>query len=263
FADITGVDKRTLLASEVIIHGRKDVYGVVSCQPPHLQTEEEAKKTVSLDKLVIDIGFSEEKAKELVSVGDVISQKSKCIELMNDQVSGKAFDDRAAVSAIIKAFENLQKTQLPYNLVMVASAQEETGCRGARTATYRVAPDEAIALDVSFAYTPDASKEDTGELNKGPMISYAATIKRELFKSLQTIAKAKKIPYQLEIMSATSGTNTDKIQLSRDGVAAGLISIPLKYMHTGIETLSLKDLENTAKLLTAYALSKKEEWADA
>jgi len=262
FTDITGVDKRTLLTGEVIIHGKCDVFGVVCCKPPHLTNKEEADEFPPVHKLVIDVGLSKEKAEEIISVGDFISLRSKNCELMNGQVCGKSYDNRASVAVIIKTFEELKNTKLPFNLVMLASVQEEAGCRGAKTGAYLVNPNEAIILDVTFAHTPDASKDETGQIGKGPMIGYASTINRNIYNKLVKLARTKKIPYQLEIMAGSTGTNTDRIQITRDGIPAGLISIPLKYMHTGIETISLTDLENTVKLLSAYILQKREEWAN-
>lgn len=257
FTNIGGVDKRILLANEVIIHGRRDVPGIICCKPPHLSTREEEKNTIPPDKLVIDIGMKKETAETVIRVGDSISFRSAPKELLNRAATGKAFDDRAAVAVLIKTMEQFHKEQLPFHLVMLASAQEET-VYGVKTAAFYVDPDEVITLDVSHAYTPDAAKDETGVMGKGPMIGYAATLDRELYKRLVKLAEEKKIPYQHEIMSSRSGTNADAIQIVKSGKKIGLISIPLKYMHTTVETLSVEDLENCVKLLAAYLTDKKE-----
>lgn len=252
FVSPFGVDIRILPAAEVIIHGVQEVYGVVSVKPPHLLKDEDTKKNIPLDELVIDTGFSGEKAKRLIKVGDSITFRARATELKNNCLSGKSFDNRAGVTSIIYCLELLKKESLNCELIILISVQEEAGTRGARVGGYSVNPDAAIVMDVSFASSPDTNKDKTGEMGNGVMIGIAPILKRELSEKLIDIAKDKKISYQLEVMAGNTGTNSAAIQTARSGIATGLLSIPLKYMHTPVETVMLSDIEATAKLLAEY-----------
>ncbi|MBC8535671.1 M42 family metallopeptidase [Feifania hominis] len=260
FENIAGVDSRILLANEVVVHGRERLYGIVSCKPPHMNTPEERKKTVQVADLVVDIGLPVERVRELVSVGDVISLRRTSVELRNGRVAGKSFDDRAGTAAILYCLDKLRETQLPFDLAVLISTQEETGMRGAKTGTYLIDPDEAIAIDVSHAYTPDAKKEETARLGEGPMVGIAPILDRAISKKLISLAEKEDIPYQVEVMGGSTGTNAYAIQISRSGVRTGLLSIPMTYMHTCIETIVLDDLKNTGELLCAYVRAKRKEW---
>jgi endoglucanase len=132
---------------------------------------------------------------------------------------------------------------------------EEVGGQGAKTAAYQVSPTHAIAVDVSFAHTPDAKKEKCGELKKGPMIGYAPILSRAMTEGMIAAAKANDIPFQNEVMGGRTGTNADSIATSRGGVACSLLSIPQKYMHTPIETVAVEDVENTGRLIAAYLIA--------
>lgn len=257
FSNCFGMDARTLLASEMIIHGEKEVFGIASCLPPHLLKEEDAKKMPSADEFVIDAGYSAEKLKELIKIGDSITYKTRTTELKNGHLSGKSLDNRAGVAAIICCLEMLRTERLDCELIALASVQEEAGTRGAKTAAYTVNPDVCIVLDVSFATCPDTDKDKTGEQGKGVMIGFSPILKRELSDRFISLAKQKNIKYQIEAMAGDTGTNAASVQIARSGIATGLLSIPLKYMHTQVETVMLSDIEDTARLLCEYIKSIK------
>jgi endoglucanase len=254
-AAVGGVDRRLLLASPVTVYGREAIKGVVCSIPPHLNKEKDGGKNKKPDEIYIDIGAeSREEAANLARPGDIVTLDSRPRELLNGLVSAKAIDDRAGCAAIIKALEYLELDKTPLNcgLTAVFSAMEEVGGQGARTAAYEIVPTHAVAIDMSFAYTPDSRKDQTGELRKGPMIGFAPILEHDISERLCALAEEQGIPYQREVMGGRTGTNADAIAVSRGGVRTALLSVPQKYMHTPIEAVAVEDVENTARLIAAY-----------
>lgn len=258
FTSPFGLDIRTLLAKEVIIHGVQEIFGVVSSKPPHLLSDEEMQKAVTAEELAIDIGFSNEKANKLIRIGDSITFKARTTELKNNIICGKSLDNRAGVAVILGCLELLKNMNLNIELVVLFSVQEEAGTRGAKVGAYTVNPDTAIVVDVTHAFTPDASKDETGEMGKGAMIGISPILSRTISTELIALAKENKIPYQIEVMSDNTGTNAASIQIARSGIPTGLISIPLKYMHTPVETVMLSDIESISRLLAEFIKGIRE-----
>lgn len=247
-----GADKRVLYASEVTVYGKEPLYGVVTSTPPHLQKGEESNKVP--ETILIDIGMSFDRAKELVAPGDRITLRHRFSSLAGDRISAPALDDRAGLAVILGALEILQEKGCADTVTAVFSTREETTEGGAKAAAFNARADLCIAVDVSFAKTPDSKAEQCGVMGAGPMIGYAPSLTYAVSVGLCETAKACDIPYQLEIMGSLSGTNADVIAPEAGGVQTGLLSIPLRYMHTGIEAVSLQDVENTARLLAEYIL---------
>lgn len=248
-----GIDRRILMASPVVVHGRKgSIPGIICSTPPHLSSGQE-KKNAKVEEVAIDIGCTKRQAEKLVSPGDRITFYSPSRMLLGDLCCGKALDDRAGCIAILYALELLKDKALSCGLTAVFSTMEEVGGQGAKTAAYQVEPTHAIAIDVSFAHTPDAPPARCGKMGKGPMVGFAPILSASISQELCAIAKKEEIPYQTEVMSGKTGTNADPIAVSRSGVLTGLVSIPQKYMHTPIETVSIADVEQTGRLLAAYA----------
>ncbi|MGN0570867.1 MAG: M42 family metallopeptidase [Candidatus Fimenecus sp.] len=247
-----GTDKRVLCGAEVTVHGKQDLYGVVTSTPPHLQKDGE-EKTLP-DTILVDIGLSADKAQSLVSAGDRVSLRYSFTELFNHYVSAPALDDRAGIAVLYLALEYLKMRGCSDTITVVCSTREETTEGGAKAAAFNAQADLCIAVDVSFAKTPDAKAEGCGELAKGPMIGVAPSLTLGVSEGLRQIAIEQQIPYQIEVMGGLSGTNADVIASEVGGVQTGLLSVPLRYMHTGIEIVSVKDVENTARLLANYIL---------
>ncbi|MEG6572422.1 M42 family peptidase [[Clostridium] cellulosi] len=247
---VGGPDIRVLLGSEVTIFGKEPVYGVFCCRPPHLSSNDDYKKVPELDELAIDIGYTHDKAVEKVSPGDYITLRQAPAELINGLITGKALDNRAGVATVLRCLE-LCAEKVDCGLTAAFTLSEELGCRGAVTASYTAAPTHAIVVDVSFGYTPDAPKEKCGKIGRGPMIGISPVLSGEVTSVLFEAAKANNIPYQTEVMGGETGTNADSVSISRGGVATGLVSVPLRYMHTAVETIAVSDVENTARLMAA------------
>ena len=250
--DSGGIDSRLLPAMEVIIHGKRKVYGVFCSTPPHLSKKDDAPRKLS--EMHIDTGLGAEAA-EIISVGDRVTYSTVPAALLNGCMTGKSFDNRAGVASLIRAAELLHEHgSLPCGVTILLSVEEELGCLGAGSAAYAIRPDEAVAVDVSYAKSPGTPPNKTGILGSGPMIGVSPTLCGEITERLKATAKENGIQYQIEAMGGKTSTNADVISISGSGIKTGLVSIPLRYMHTPVEVITESDVENTARLLYEYIL---------
>ena len=255
FKTLGGFDPRVLPCQEVIIHGKKDIFGVIGAKPPHILSKEEMKKGVKLDDLLIDTGLSDHQLKELVKIGTPISVKTKHTLLGNDKFCGGGLDNRAGICTHLLAIEKLKGKTLSADICVVASHSEEIGRFGAKIAADRLSPDLAIVVDVTHGDTPDGDKSKTCILGKGPAVCLGPNLNRNLTSQLINILEEKNIAYQAEVETGDTGTNAWDIQVSSCGIPCVLISVPLRYMHTTVETLSLSDIENSAEAISQFILS--------
>lgn len=255
FSSCGGIDLRLMAAQVVTIHGKKDITGVIGSKPPHLETKEEADKVADIDDMYIDIGYSKEKALEVISLGDKITIPSQFVEMLNDRVSCKAIDDRSGVCAILYGLELLKEKgkKLDVNVAVQFSTREEIGGQGAKISSFSQTPDMALAIDVSFAHTPDADEHKCGKMSGGTIISCHAVLDRHIYDKLIKLAEENKIDYQIEASGGRStGTNADSIISTKSGVRAGILGIPLKFMHSPIEQIAIGDIEKTAMLIAEF-----------
>ncbi len=258
FTSIGGIDPRTILAQEVIVHGKEDYLGIIGTKPPHLQDPAETGKAIKMEDMSIDIGYGPDYVKENVQIGDLVTINRQLLDLQAERVAGKALDNKAGVAVMYEACKELEKLKHEANVYFVASVQEEIGCRGAEVSTYSIDPHIGIAVDVGFGRTPELKKSDSLELGKGPGITLGGNIHPELRKHLVKIAKEYNIPFQTEVDPGPTGTDGSIIQITRAGVPTLVLSIPLKYMHTSVELLDMKDVSHTAKLLAQFIASINE-----
>lgn len=249
-ANVGGIDKRILPATPVIIHGRKKVPAVFASTPPHLGKKEPQEVT----DILLDTGICKNLS-DIVSVGDFVSYDSKCSNLYGNRVCGKSFDDRAAVACLIEVASRVYDKDLPFNLIFCLSDQEELGIRGAKTASFSIDCDQAIAIDVSFGDAPDVPDSNLKRLGGGVMIGVSPILNKNITDCFSKICKEKSLPFVYEVMSGTTGTDADSITVSKSGVPTGLLSIPLRNMHTPCEVVDLRDLDAVCDLLEAYILS--------
>lgn len=260
FVTVGGVDRRILPSCEVTIHGKKDIWGVIGAKPPHLQTAGEAKKSVKIENMAIDTGLSYDEVTKYIAIGDSITLSQSSGALLNHSFSGKSIDDRGGIAVLLDVMKNIRNTQLSCDIYFIAAVQEEVGLRGAKTAAYEVDPDMAIAIDVCHGITPDNS-ESAFETGSGTVISKGPNIHPKIAEKLQALADENKIKYSIDVDGGDTGTDAWTIQVTREGIATGLLSIPLKYMHTSVETVDLDDLTATSELLSAFIKDTKEaEW---
>lgn len=248
--NLGGIDRRLLPAQPVVVHGKKDLKGVICSVPPHLS--DGGKDVPSFDDIAIDTGFSKSELEDIISLGDTVTFDVKCRELLNDRVTGGAFDDRSGITAILYALDLLRDKSLKYNVTVIFSAQEELGERGAKIGAFAVNPDVAIAVDVSFAFAHGEDEMKCGYLGKGAMIGISPSLSREISDGLINTAEENNIPYQIEVMNGLTSTNADQYSVSRDGAKACTVSIPLRNMHTPVEVIDLKDVELTGRLIAEF-----------
>lgn len=255
---VGGLDERVLTGAEVTVYGKKALTGVICSTPPHLLSVEDEKKGVDVSKIAIDIGFARKEAEELVSIGDRAIIKSEFTRLLGSRVAAGALDNRCGVLSLILAAEKLCKRLKNVSLTILLSSQEETYGSGAKCGAYSTDADYAIAVDVGFGGDCYTEKSLTVALGKGPSIGIAPVLDRGLTLKLKEIAEKENIPYQHDVMSRTTGTNADHICITKGGIKTALLSIPLKYMHTPVEVIDIKDVEYTAALIEKFILTLEE-----
>ena len=258
-APVGGIDPRLLLSARLTICGKKEVPAVVSCLAPHLSSLEGFQKAPPVDKLFLDTGYTEEELANWVAPGDRVCYQAPLRRLLGSRVTGKALDDRAGCAAVCLAARAIRESGFAgAGVSVLLSTREEVGGQGAATAAFAAAPTHCVAVDVSFALSPGCDPADCGELGKGPMIGYAPTLDRGMYRALCRAAAEADIPWQREIMAGRTGTNADGVAVAGRGVRCLTLSIPQRYMHTPVEVCDLRDIEATAALLAAYV--KGGEW---
>lgn len=261
---VGGIDRRTLLAQEVLVHGRKLLPGIVGTKPPHLLTPEEQEKIPPFHELFVDVGLGPE-VKEWVRPGDLVTVRRCPIALLGSRLSGKAFDNRASVVAMVEGLKVLGRLRHRADILAVATVQEEVGLRGATTAAFGLFPDVAIAIDVTFAQQPGVREDDSSKMGGGVDIARGANIHPGIFALAETVARREGIPYQVSVHPAATGTDAWAIQVAQEGIPTGLFSIPLRYMHSSVEVVDLQDIAATGRLLAHFSASLEadqvKEWS--
>lgn len=252
FQQVGGYDDRVLLGQEVRVHGRRELPGIIGARPPHVLPAGERDKPIPSDRLLIDVGLAADEIGQWVRVGDLVTMNRNLVELKGGLLSGKALDNRASVAASVVCLEALAKIHHSWDVIAVATVQEEVGYKGAITSVYGLQPDVGIAVDVTFGKQPGAPDEYTHELGKGPVLAIGPNFHPKLQQALEDAAKRMEIPYDLEPDPRPGGTDAFAIQITREGIPAGLIGIPLRNMHTPVETVSAKDVERTGRLLAGF-----------
>ena len=262
FVSVGGIDNRILPSSEVIVHGSKDIRGIIGAKPPHLQNAEESKKPMKIEDMSVDTGFDYDELSQIVRVGTPITFEQSVGEMLGDSLSLKALDDRAGVAVVIDVLRRINQANIKADLYFVATVQEEVGLRGAKTAANLIAPDICISIDVCHGTTPDNSS-DAFECGSGVIISRGPNIHPAVAKKLIDTASTNDISFQIDVDGGTTGTNAWAIQISGVGVATALISLPLKYMHNPVETMNMADINAASDLLVRFLEQiddDTEEW---
>jgi len=264
---IGGWDMQILLGQKLTVWSRSGpLTAVVSRRAPHLMTNEEKNKVPHFTDIWVDIGAKDKKeTEELVSCGDPVTFDLGFREMRNRLAVSPAMDDKVGVWTVMEALRLLQGRPLQAAVFCVSTVQEEIGLRGATTSAYGIHPTIGIAVDVCHATdTPGNDKKQIGDtkVGGGPTLSRGPNINPRVFERLEETAKAKEIPVQVRGAPRATGTDANAIQLSRDGVAAGLVGIPNRYMHSPVEVVSLDDLDRAAMLLAEFcaAITPDMDW---
>lgn len=266
FSGIGGHDSVIPVGQRVWVHGHKKIPGVIGRKAIHLLEEDERKKKPELKDLWIDIGASNRaEAEKHVELGDVVTFQYEFQALLGDRATARGFDNKmgsfivAEALRLLKADGGLHKKVGVY---AVATVQEEIGLRGARTSSYWINPQSGLAVDVNHAIDyPSVSKTRHGQLDigKGPSVMRGANANPIVFQMIKDAAAKEKIPYQVDVAPGGTGTDGNAMQLNRAGMAVGILGVPLRYMHTPCELLSIKDVEDCARLMTAYCRHVKPD----
>jgi tetrahedral aminopeptidase len=257
FGSIGGHDAVVTVAQRVRVHtARGSILGVLGRRPVHLMEAEDRSKPVKLDDLWIDIGARDRAhAQELVEIGDCVTYAQELERLQGDLCVARSFDNKMGLFIVAEALRLLSDKLIEAAVYGVGTVQEEIGLRGARTSAYGLDPVVGIAVDVHHAMDyPGANKKKVGDLRlgAGPIITRGANINPRVFQLLVQTAKELDIPYQIEAAPGGTGTDANAMQIARGGMATGLISVPLRYMHTPCEVLDLNDVENSARLMAGF-----------
>jgi putative aminopeptidase FrvX len=265
FRGVGGWDATILVGQRVRISTRNgSVPGAVGRKPIHLLEQEERKKAPELKHLHIDIGARDgEEARRLVRVGDVAVIDAEPVELAGDRVLARSMDNRLGCYVALRAAELVADAGgAAGDVCAVAAVQEEISFGGATTTAYSLRPDLAIAVDVTHATDApgiDEKLEGRHRFGSGPVIVRGSTLHPAIFELLYETAEAEAIPFTVEATSRSTGTDADAIHKSRGGIPSGLVSIPLRYMHSPVEVVELGDVESTARLIAAFARRLPED----
>lgn len=255
FTQLGGFDPRTLLGQEVIVHGRETCTGIIGSKPPHLSSAAEREKSIPLTELFIDLAMPEADVHRLIQPGDIVTIARKAMHLQNDYVAGKSMDNRASIVVLLECLQELKNKPLNVDVYAVATVQEEVGTRGAITGTYGINPDLGIAVDVAHGSMPGLAPDQAAKMDGGAIIHQGPNIHREILAKLIELAEANEIPYQFRLMQGPTATDGRAIQITREGVPTGVLSVPLRYMHTSVETLCYRDVQRAGKLLAHFVAS--------
>jgi putative aminopeptidase FrvX len=260
FGEVGGWDPQILVGQRVVLDTKDGpVRGVVGRKPIHLLRGEDRKKVAEIREMHIDIGARDgEQARGMVRVGDVAVIDADPLELPNGRLASRALDNRLGSFVALEAARLVAEAGgSQWEIAAVAAVQEETTFGGSRTSAFSLAPDAAIVLDVTHATdAPGIDVKEAGkhELGSGPVITRGSTLNPCVFERLYEAAEAEKIPFTIEASGRGTGTDADAVHLSRGGVPTGLVSIPVRYMHSPVEVVDLEDVTAAARLLAAFAL---------
>ena len=260
FREVGGWDTQILVGQRIVLDtSAGPVRGVVGKKPIHLLRDEERKKVASIREMHIDIGARDgEQARGLVRIGDVAVIDAEPLELPNGRLASRALDNRLGSFVALEAARLIAEAGgAQWEIAAVAAAQEETTFGGSRTSAFALEPDAAIVIDVTHATdAPGIDVKEAGkhELGSGPVITRGSTLNNGVFALLHDAGEAEKIPFTVEASGRATGTDADAVHISRGGIPTGLISIPIRYMHSPVELVQLEDVHACARLIAAAAL---------
>lgn len=257
---VGGVDARVLPGTPVTVHATgsnrdEELPGIVVQPPAKLLPPSVGDGPVPLDQLLVDVGLLPSQVARRVQVGDIVSYATEPVELSGDVISGHTLDNRSSVAALTVALEELQSKSHAWDVWAVATTQEEVTLGGAFTSAFALRPDLAVAVDVTHAKGPGANDWLTKPLGKGPCLGFGPNIHPYLHRKFNELADRLEIPHENEVMPHMSGTDAYATQVSREGIPSMLVSIPLRYMHTPVEVVSVKDVQRAGRLLAEFIAS--------
>lgn len=248
---IGGIDHRILPGQMVTVHGRETLPGMIVQPPAFLLPESVGDSPVEMEYLFVDVGLHPGEVAEKVRVGDLVSYAQEPLELSGDAIAGHTLDNRVSVAATTLCLQELQNRAHDWDVWAVASAQEEETLGGALTSPFDIKPDIAIVIDVCFAKGPGSNEWSSLPFGEGVGLGYGPNIHPALYTVFEEKAKALEIPFQRDLMPRMSGTDAMAVQVVAEGIPCMVLGIPLRYMHTPVETVSLKDIRRAGRLMAA------------
>jgi len=262
FTEIGGIDPRILPGQLVTIHGRRDLPGVVVQPAERLLPASQKDRAVEMQYLFVDTGLLPAEVSELVRLGDLISFAQPPLDLSGDVLAGHSLDNRASVAAVTQCLYELQNRLFDWDVWAVATVQEEETLGGGYTSPFEIRPQLAIAIDVTFAKGPGASDHRTYGLGKGPTLGWGPNVHPGLFRSFKEIADDLDMPYQVETMPLHSGTDAFAMQVVAEGIPTIVLGLPLRYMHTPVEAVVLKDIARCGRLMAEFITRLKPDYLE-
>jgi endoglucanase len=263
--NIGGIDVRVLPGAEVTVHASRsneELPGVVVMPPARFLPESVFDKVPAIEHLLVDTGLLPREVAKKVCVGDLVSFANEPLELAGDVVSGHTVDNRASIAALTLCLEELQNKPHIWDVWAVATVQEETSYLGAYSSAFELRPQMAIVVDGCFAKGPGASGWQTSAMGKGVGLCIGPNMHPFLHKKLKELAERLEIPWFLDVTPLDSGTDAFAIQVTAEGIPTALVEFPIRYMHTPVESVALKDIQRTARLLAEFIASLKADFVE-
>ena len=259
---VGGHDPRVLPHQPVIVHGRQELPGIIVQPPERLLPAGVKEGAVPIEYLLVDTGLTPAEVKRLVRVGDLVSFAQPPFETAADTLVGHSMDNRASVAALTACLDELQNRPHSWDVWAVASVQEEVSLGGATTSAFSLHPSLAVAVDVTFGSSPGCPSHKTFPLGKGPTITWGPNIHPALFDAFRELAERKEIPFHVEVTPRHSGTDAIALQVAAEGIPSIVVGIPLRYMHTPVEMVALKDITRAGRLLAEFIAALDEKFMD-
>ena len=260
--EVGGIDHRILPGQPVIVHGREPLPGVIVQPPAHLLPESVGDGPVEMKYLLVDVDLHPDEVREKVRVGDTVSYAQEPLELTGEALAGHTLDNRVSVAATTLCLEELLNRHHNWDVWAVASVQEEETLGGAFTSPFDIRPDLAIIIDVCFAKGPGASDWRSLPFGGGVGLGFGPNVHPALYRMFEEKAKALEIPFERDLMPKMSGTDAMAVQIVAEGIPCAILGIPLRYMHTPVETVSLKDIRRAGRLMAAFIADLMPETID-
>ena len=263
--NVGGIDVRVLPGAEVTVHAsssHEELPGVIVMPPARFLPESVGDKVLAIEHLLVDTGLLPREVARKVCVGDLVSFANEPLELAGDVISGHTVDNRASIAALTLCLEELQNKPHVWDLWAVATVQEETSFLGAYSSSFALRPQMAIVVDGCFAKGPGASGWQTSAMGKGVGLCIGPNMHPFLHQKLKELAERLEIPWFLDVTPLDSGTDAFAIQVTAEGIPTALVEFPIRYMHTPVESVALKDIQRTGRLLAEFIASLEEDFVE-
>jgi endoglucanase len=259
---VGGLDPRVLPGQLVTVHGREELPGVIIQPPPGLLPEGARQGVVPIEYLLVDTGLLPRSVSRLVRVGDMVSFAQPPMETLGGTLVGHSLDNRASVAALTVCLQELQTRPHAWDVWAVASVQEEVTMGGALTSAFQLRPSLAVVVDVTFAGGPGSPGHKTFPLGKGPTLLWGPNIHPLLFETFKELVERLEIPFAVEVTPRHSGTDAFAIQVAAEGIPNMVLGIPLRYMHTPVEMVAIKDINRAGRILAEFIAQLDLEFMD-